>query len=303
MNKTILVAGATGNLGGKIVDALIERGARVTAIVRDGSSREAVGRLREKGVEIRRANLFERSEIAEACAGADCVVSALSGLREVIVEAQKNLLDGAVRAGVKRFIPSDFSIDFTTLVPGKNRNLDLRREFHTILDAAPVKATSVFNGAFMELLVKEMPLILYRFKRILYWGEPTVKMDLTTMDDVAEFTARAALEGDTPRYLHIAGDRVSAEDVRDVMTAITNKNFKLFRAGSIRLLDVIINIAKFLFPAKNNLYPAWQGMQYMRDMSEGRAESVPLDNERFGQMNWTSVEEFLRRENVGRFVK
>lgn len=301
MNKTILVAGATGNLGGRIVDALIERGTNVRAIVRDESSLDAVGRLREKGAEIRRANLFERSEIAEACAGADCVVSALAGLREVIVDAQKNLLDGAVRAGVKRFIPSDFSIDFNELMPGKNRNLDLRREFHTILDAAPLRATSVFNGAFMDLLTKEMPLILYRFKRILYWGEPTVKMDLTTMDDVAEFTARAALADETPRYLRIAGDRVSAEDVRDVMTEITDKNFKLFRAGSIGLLDVIISVAKFLFPAKNNLYPAWQGMQYMRDMSEGRAEFVPLDNERFGRINWISVEEFLRRENVGKF--
>lgn len=302
MNKTILVAGATGNLGGRIVDALVERGANVRAVVRDGSSREKVGRLREKGVEIRQANLFDEREAAEACAGADCVVSALAGLREVMVDAQKCLLDGAVRANVPRFIPSDFSIDFTALVPGKNRNLDLRREFHKILDAAPISATSVFNGAFMDLLTKEMPLILYRFKRVLYWGEATVKMNLTTMNDAAEFTARVALADETPRYLRIAGDRVSAEDVRDVMTDITDKNFKLFRAGSIRLLDVIISVAKFLFPAEKNLYPAWQGMQYMRDMSEGRAEFVPLDNERFGQMNWTSVENFLRRENVEKFI-
>lgn len=303
MNKTILVAGATGNLGGRIVDALLEQGANVTAIVRAGSAREKVGRLREKGVAIRQANIFDESEIAEACAGADCVVSAVSGLREVIIDAQKSLLDGAIRAGVKRFIPSDFSLDFTTLVPGKNRNLDLRREFHQILDAAPISATSVFNGAFMELLTKEMPLILYRFKRILYWGAAAVKMDLTTMDNAAEFTARAALADDSPRYLRIAGDRISAEDVRDVITGITDKNFKLFRAGSINLLDVIISIAKFLFPAKNNLYPAWQGMQYMRDMMEGRAEFVPLDNDRYGQMKWTSVKEFLRSENVERFVK
>ena len=303
MNKIILVAGATGNLGGRIVDALLEQGANVRAIVRAETERGKIGRLREKGVEIFEADWDRQSEIAEACAGADCVVSALSGLREVIIDAQKSLLDGAVRAGVKRFIPSDFSLDFTRLVPGKNRNLDLRREFHALLDDAPISATSVFNGAFMELLTKEMPLILYRFRRILYWGEHSVKMDLTTMDDAAEFTARAAIADNSPRYLRIAGDRVSAEDVRDVMSEITDKTFKLFRAGSIGLLDVIISVAKFLFPAKNNLYPAWQGMQYMRDMMEGRAEFVPLDNERFGQMNWTSVEEFLESENVEKFVK
>ncbi len=303
MNKTILVAGATGDLGGRIIDALIEQGANVRALVRAESSPGAVGQLREKGVEIRQANLFEVSEIAEACAGVDCVVSALSGLREVIIDAQKCLLDGAVAAKVPRFIPSDFSLDFTNLVPGKNRNLDLRREFHRILDDAPIRATTVFNGAFMNLLTKEMPLILYRFKRILYWGASSVKMDLTTMDDTAKFTARAALETETPRFLRIAGDRVNAKDVRDIMSGITSKNFKLFRAGSIGLLDVIIKVAKFLFPSKNELYPAWQGMQYMRDMMEGRAEFVPLDNDRYSNIEWTSVETFLRTENVGSFVK
>ena len=155
----------------------------------------------------------------------------------------------------------------------------------------------------MDMLTKEMPLILYRFKRILYWGKASVKMDLTTMDDTANFTAHAALDDETPRYLRIAGDRVSAEDVRDIMTAITDGNFKTFRAGSIGLLDIIIKVAKFLFPAKNNLYPAWQGMQYMRDMMEGRAEFVPLDNDRYGNLKWTSVEEFLRSGNVEKFVK
>ena len=303
MNKTILVAGATGNLGGRIVDALLEQGANVRAVVRAESSLGAGGRLREKGVEIKQANFSDVSEVAGACAGADCVVSALSGLREVIIDAQKGLLDGAVAAGVPRFIPSDFSLDFTELAVGKNRNLDLRREFHTILDDAPIKATTVFNGAFMDLLTMEMPLILYRFKRILYWGASSVKMDLTTMDNAANFTAHVALDDETPRFLRIAGDRVSAKDVRDVMTAITDKNFKLFRAGSIGLLDVIIKVAKFLFPSKNNLYPAWQGMQYMRDMMEGRAEFVPLDNDRYSEIDWTSAEEFLRSENVKRFVK
>lgn len=303
MNKTILVAGATGNLGGRIVDALIEKGAKVRAIVREETEREKVGRLREKGVEIFQVEWENQGEIVEACVGADCVVSALSGLRETIIDAQAALLGGAVSAGVTRFIPSDFSLDFTELVPGKNRNLDLRREFHKILDDAPIRATTVFNGAFMDLLTKEMPLILYRFRRILYWGSPDVKMDLTTMDDAAKFTAHVALDDDSPRYLRIAGDRINAREVRDVMTEITDKNFKLFRAGSLGLLDAIISVAKFLFPAKNNLYPAWQGMQYMRDMMEGRAEFVPLDNLRYGDMSWTSVEDFLESENVERFVK
>ena len=302
MNKTILIAGATGNLGGRIVDALLEKGADVRAIVRAETDREKINRLREKGVRIFQAEMSDPGEIIEACAGADCVVSALSGLRETIIDAQKALLDGAVAAQVPRFIPSVFSLDFTNLTAGSNRNLDLRREFERYLDEAPIRATSIFNGAFMDLLTTDMPLILFRFRRILYWGEQSVKMDFTTMDDAAEFAARAALDDAAPRHLRIAGDTASAADVKEIMSRVTDKKFRTFRAGSIRLLNFIIKIAKFFAPAKTKLYPAWQGMQYMRDMMEGRAALSSHDNERYPDMRWTRVEDFLASQNVQKFL-
>ena len=38
------------------------------------------------------------------------------------MDRQGVLLEGAVRAGVPRFIPSDYSADFTKTRPGGNRN-------------------------------------------------------------------------------------------------------------------------------------------------------------------------------------
>ena len=297
-----MVAGATGNLGAKIVDVLLKHGADARALVRVESNDKKVKMLRDKGVKVFQVDMNDAAEISQACAGVDYVVSALSGLRDVVIELQKTLLDGAFKAGVPRFIPSDYSLDFTKLAAGTNRNLDWRREFYAHLDAVPIRATTIFNGAFMDLLTTDMPLILYRFRRILYWGAPSVKMDMTTTDDVAEFTACAALDANTPRYLRVAGDRVSAHDARDIMTDITGKRFRLFRAGGIRLLNFTIKIAKFFFPSANNLYPAWQGMQYMRDMMDGRAALIVLDNDRYPEIKWTSVKEFLKRQNVEKFV-
>ena len=62
------------------------------------------------------------------------------------------LLDGAAQAGVPRFIPSDYSADFTKTQLGDNRNLDLRREFMARADRAPIRVTSILNGAFMDML-------------------------------------------------------------------------------------------------------------------------------------------------------
>jgi hypothetical protein len=298
MNKVILVAGATGNLGNKIVNALLGKGAEIRAIVRRETNQEKIAQLEQKGVKIFMVDMNNKSEIAHACKGVHCVVSALSGLREVIIDTQKNLLDAAIEAKVPRFIPSDYSIDFTNLVDGENRNLDLRREFHTYLENAPIKATTIFNGAFMDMLTAEMPLILFKFKRILYWGNPNIKMDLTTTYNVAEFTANVALDENTPRYLRIAGDSVNAHDARNIVSDITGFDFGLFRPGGIGLINTIINVAKFFGKNSKELYPAWQGMQYMRDMMEGRAERNVHANDRYKNIHWTSVKEFLIKENV-----
>jgi len=51
-DPTIVVAGAVGNLGGRIARALRERGARVRGLVRPGTANSRLQRLREHGVEI-----------------------------------------------------------------------------------------------------------------------------------------------------------------------------------------------------------------------------------------------------------
>jgi nucleoside-diphosphate-sugar epimerase len=291
--STIVVAGATGNLGGRIVRALLERGAGVRALVRRAAPQDKLQRLRDLGVTIAAIDWSSASQVASACSGASCVVSALQGLRDVIVETQTVLLLAAIQAGVPRFIPSDYSIDFTRLLPGENRNFDLRREFHQRLDRAPISATTIFNGAFTGLLTGQMPLILFKWRRVLYWGDADQRMDFTTIDDTAAFTAGAALDPSTPRYLRVAGDQLSAREVAVVVSDVTGERFRLVRAGGLGMLGALIQVARTVAPGEKELYPAWQGMQYMRNMFGGRAKLEPLDNSRYPGIRWTTVRDVL----------
>jgi nucleoside-diphosphate-sugar epimerase len=292
-DSTIVVAGATGNLGGRIVQSLLDRGASVRALARRCTAPEKLERLEKLGAAIASVDLTSASEVAPACSGALCVVSALAGLRDVIVDAQTVLLDAAVRANVPRFIPSDYSIDFTKFPPGENRNLDLRREFHRRLDRASISATTIFNGAFADMLTGQMPLILFKLKRVLCWGNADQRMDFTTIDDAARFAARAALDPSTPRFLRIAGDELSARELTEIVGEVTAKKFRLFRPGGLRMLEMMIRIARRVVPGEKELYPAWQGMQYMRNMFDGRAKLEPLDNDRYPDMPWTTVRDVL----------
>ena len=67
-------------------------------------------------------------------------------------------------------------------------------------------------------------------------------MDFTTIDDTAAFTASAALDPSTPRFLRIAGDQLSARELAVVVSEVTEKKFRLFRAGGLGLLGMLIRV-------------------------------------------------------------
>lgn len=297
--QIIVVAGGTGNLGGRITKALLGKGVEVRVLVRSTSDIKKLSHLEQMGAKVISVDMTNEQEIANACSGATCVVSALAGLRDVIIEAQRVLLNGAILAGVPRFIPSDYSLDFTKFTDGENRNLDLRREFHKYLDATAISATTIFNGAFMDMLKKEMPMIIFKKKLVIYWGNADHKMSFTTLDDTAMFTANVALDASTPRYLSVAGDQISPREISAVMSEISGQKFRLLRTGGLGLLSLIIKIARKMAPGKNELYPAWQGMQYMRNMVDKRATLKTIDNNRYPGMKWTTVKELLSNYKPG----
>ena len=289
----IVLVGATGDLGFRIAQSLLNRGAVVRALIRPGNTKPEVTSLRDLGAEIVEVDFNSVTALTKACAGAACVVSAVSGLRDVIVNGQKRLLDAAVAAGVSRFIPSDYSIDYTKLPNGSNRNLDLRREFNQWLDQAPIQATSILNGMFTDLLTGQAPVVLFGLKRVLYYGDADQPLDFTTTANTAEFTAAAALDSTTPRYLRVAGEVATVRGLQAAATAATGQPFKLLRVGPLGVLGAMIKVTKALMPARDDVFPPWQGMQYLHNMFTGRPKLAPLDNARYPDIRWTSVQEVL----------
>jgi hypothetical protein len=79
------------------------------------------------------------------------------------------------------------------------------------------------------------------------------------------------------------------------MDSLNGHPFKLIRAGCIGLLNILIKMARFFAPGGNELYPAWQGMQYMRDMMEGRVVIDNYDNNRYADMQWTTIKSYLSK--------
>ncbi len=295
MKQTILVAGGTGNLGELIVKALINRGAEVRAITRQETDPEKVEKLKKLGAKVISVDMSNAEELKDACEGASCVVSALSGLHETIVDAQTQLLDAAIAVNVPRFIPSDFAADFTRLPEGNNRNFDLRKEFHKTLDKSLIAASSIINGAFSYILNYGTPLYDVKNYSIGYWGnDPDWKIDFSTMEDTANYTAAAALDSETPRVLRIASFQVSPKDLAAIGKEVKKEEFKLVPLGSLEDFAAANKKDRAAnTEGEKELFPDWQGKQYLHSMFSVHNET--LDNDRYPDVEWISAAEVISK--------
>jgi 2-alkyl-3-oxoalkanoate reductase len=106
----ILVTGATGFIGGHLVEELAARGERVRALGRDET---VLARLTCSNVEPFRADLRDRERIPEACRGAELVyhVGALSSpwgrtadFEAINVGGTEAVIEGCRRHGVRRLV-------------------------------------------------------------------------------------------------------------------------------------------------------------------------------------------------------
>ena len=106
---TIAVTGATGFLGSYLVDALLGSSAKVIAVVRNLDKARP---LAERGAELRKASLEDRSALRRAFTGVDAVISnaamiAFTRPRETMrtnVDGTRNVFEALGEAGVKRAI-------------------------------------------------------------------------------------------------------------------------------------------------------------------------------------------------------
>ncbi|KXH53677.1 isoflavone reductase [Colletotrichum simmondsii] len=108
--RTVAVVGASGLVGLRVVKALLEKGFEVTAI-----SRETSTATFPSGVAVRKADLSSVGSLTAAFAGQDAVISAISTVAVIVPGSQDPLIDAAIAAGVKRFIPSEYGLNTRTL--------------------------------------------------------------------------------------------------------------------------------------------------------------------------------------------
>lgn len=218
----ILVCGATGMLGTRIVSKLVERGQRVRALVRPAS--DASG-LEEQGVEIARGDLRDRDSLRSAVAEVSTVVSAantiarvLGGetsltIRDVDDRGHAALIAEAEAAGVERFAfisVSQHILDSGT--PFARAKLATEERLRTSTMREVVVRSDMFQEVWLSALVQ----FDWRAGKVTVFGKGDAKHRYVAIDDVAEAIVRLVEADDPPRLIEFGGpEALTRREVAD----------------------------------------------------------------------------------------
>ncbi|KAI6760394.1 hypothetical protein HG530_009254 [Fusarium avenaceum] len=102
--QSVVLVGASGNLGKLMIPIFLHSGLKVTALIRKTS--EATF---PDGIDVAKTD-FDLESLTKILQGRDAVVSFLP---IVSLASQAVVIEAAIAAGVKRFIPSEYGSDYT----------------------------------------------------------------------------------------------------------------------------------------------------------------------------------------------
>lgn len=101
-NYRVLVTGATGFIGGRLVEGMYLSGIAIpVAGVRSWASAARIGRF---AVDMVPCDVLNITQLAEAMQEADAVVHCAAGSRDVIVEGTRNVVEAALRQGLDQVV-------------------------------------------------------------------------------------------------------------------------------------------------------------------------------------------------------
>lgn len=193
--KPVLVVGATGYLGGQVVEELLRRGKQVRALARAKSD---ASKLEAKGVEIVRGDMLDAGSLTEAMAGVDAVVSTAAGYTRNDRNAEaidtfgySNLAVAARNAGVRRFVLiSILTSDQTPQVP----HFWHKKLAEDRLEQLGVPFVALRPGAFFDQ-VAGMRGDPFQKGRIMWLGSKETPLTFVLTADLAGYLA-AAVDAD-----------------------------------------------------------------------------------------------------------
>jgi NAD(P)H dehydrogenase (quinone) len=221
MSQPLLVTGAGGQLGRRVVDLLLAQGAGPLIVTT--RQPEKLGELRARGVEVRRADFDAPASLAGAFAGAARLLlistDALDRPGRRIAQ-HRGAIEAAAKAGVRHVV-------YTSLTnPGPGSPITIAPDHQATEDAlveSGLGATVLRNNLYADFLVASLRRALATGRLVAAAGDG--KVGFVTREDCARAAAAAlTADFDGKRVLDITGPAaVSQGEIAQIASELTGK--------------------------------------------------------------------------------
>lgn len=202
MQKSVLVIGATGYLGGKVVNSLLAKNVKIKALVRPTTDS---GGLKNLGIEICNGDLTQPETIEKALKGVDVVISSAIGysnrkkgdsLKNVDDIGNRNLIEAIEKANISKFVfTSILTADKAKSVP----HFWQKKLIEDYMDKMQIPYIALRPGAFLDQNPKtDMYAKSLRKGHLKVLGSTTIKWTNILTEDLANYLAIAATDDAIP---------------------------------------------------------------------------------------------------------
>lgn len=146
----IILVGAGGNLGPSILSAFLsDPHFTITILTRHSSTSTYPPQLKVHRI----SDTYPEAELLDAFRGQDAVISAIANAHTLL---QKRMADAALKAGVQRFVPSEFGSDTRNAKARAIMPLTFERKIEIVeylkgKEAEGLSWTAFVTGPFFEL--------------------------------------------------------------------------------------------------------------------------------------------------------
>ncbi|KFA65119.1 hypothetical protein S40285_07145 [Stachybotrys chlorohalonatus IBT 40285] len=231
----VAVAGGSGQVARAVTDALVANGKHEILILGRGKAPPTENR---PGVQWKRVNYLDKSDLAGALAGVHTVLSFVQVLADQDGSAQKNLIDACISAGVKRFAPSEHGSKGTVDMAWMHGKELIRQYLQEVNQKQNVLEYTLFQpGLFLDYLA--FPHITSKYLDPLQtvWdfskklamiveGHEDAIMTLTTLADFTAVVVRAVeYEGVWPTNGGVRGNRLTFSQIVAIGEKIRGQAF------------------------------------------------------------------------------
>ena len=318
----ILIIGASGKLGSLVTtECLKSENLLVNILVRNRNKcKDLCCQIEKRGGKCIVGDITKEETIKDCTKGIHTIISCVVGSDDIVVEGQKRILEDAIKHQVKRFVPSDYSLNISQIQEGQHELTDQRKKFRKEIEkySSQIKSLHIYQGIFMETYMSTANAF---GGRPFYWGDNIEKkLDLTSYGDLARFIACAVSNPDRCGDMYVRGDELSTKKICDFYFKVTGDKVEPVRLGSIDDLKKRINEGKKKlqearskgeapqlshisdFTSKDYLIDALL-LPYQLFLFEGQGKLEKINNDEFPKVKAEDFEQFLRNHPELRFTR